>query len=176
VIADSTSSIPATTSSTTTTTVAPTTTTMLATTTTLPTADLQADVAIYDDFTSAALEEGAPCNTSTSVYSFVSANTGFLLIDPNTQETLAVGRLGPGELRHEFGPSSDLPTDVFDIFWYCNFPTELSDVPLDRDFYFVRVEGDANGVTYDGDDVEAERYVGITYFFTDAEAVRDTYR
>lgn len=163
-----------TTTESTTTTTAPTTTT-----TTVPTRTVIVDVGVYDDLPSGPLEEGAPCDVSTGEFAFMSANTGVVLEDPNTQETLAVTRVDSGQLALEAGLPADLPPDVEDLFWYCSFVGQFEDVPVDRDFYEVTVDGDtiiSDGLTFDGDEVRETLYIPIGYFYTDNEAIRSSYR
>jgi len=154
----------------TTTTTVPTTTTP-----TIPTGNIALQVSVYDDLPSEGLELNAPCDVSDGPFAFMSNNSGVILQDPNTQETLAVARVGGGTLQRELGLDPGLPPDISELFWYCSFEGQFVDVPLDRAFYKAIVEGDtviADGLTFDGNEIRRDRVVGLSYFFTDEEAVR----
>ena len=151
--------------------------------TTIPLADLGADVSVYDDFSADEMVLGAACDTGASVFSAVREGTALLLLDANTNETLAFGPLAAGVLQNELGPQDELgpqgkrTEDIYDLFWYCYFETQLTDVPLDREFYVVSFEGDSNDeVTIDGASVRSRGYASLPLFLADNEELRDDHR
>ena len=124
-----------TTTTTTTTTVA--TTTTEATTTTTPTATVDAIVSVYDD--RAGTEIGQPCDAGSGDFYWVVPGASVILEDANTDEVLAIADLENGTRQHE-EVSGEVPPEDESLFWYCEFSGVLDNVPLDRDFYRMRVE------------------------------------